>query len=699
MKRHIRTKLMQAFLGISVTSMVIAGVAAGITLMNIHNVALDSNTAIGQNAADSSEKSLIGQAVLNMKDLSGVKAELIESSLQDTADNLREIRSYINYMYTHQDEFKPVHYTVASEVPAGQLSLQWCLASEAISFPAVEKEIFLHGNMKRLYSSVMGINPNVSTFYFSSESGISVGFDASPEGKPPYYDGRDANWYKNARDTGGLNISDTYQDAFGRGLTISMSLPCYGENHTFVGVVGLDILIEDLNEDAQKTTVLEDGYAMLIGAGKKIISAPGLTEDNQNDLTAFLGSSANHIYDQMQKDPNGVSLTELNGKTIYVVWASIPLTDWNYVLMVPYDNIVAPAKDSKDAIHALSDATAEDMQQQMTVGTLVFAALFLLIVLVVVYISMRLSKAITKPISTLNDEIRQVGQGDLEYVSTIKTGDEIEELSLSFETMTQELGSYIQNLARVTADKERIATELSVATHIQASMLPCIFPPYPDVDAFDIFATMRPAKEVGGDFYDFFLLDNDHLGVVMADVSGKGVPAALFMVIAKTLIKNHAQSGEALGTIFASVNAQLCENNDMGMFVTAFMGILEFSTGKFTFVNAGHNPPLIRRAGQGYEYLKTRAGFVLAGMEGMKYREQEITLRPGDRIYLYTDGVTEATDLNEELFGEDRLVEALDQTDSISLPEMLPYIQKKIDDFTTGAEQFDDITMLVVELK
>jgi sigma-B regulation protein RsbU (phosphoserine phosphatase) len=299
----------------------------------------------------------------------------------------------------------------------------------------------------------------------------------------------------------------------------------------------------------------------------------------------------------------------------------------------------------------------------------------------------------------LTEEVKQVGGGELEYVQTIHTGDEIEELSQSFGLMTRELKDYMNNLAKVTADKERIATELNVATQIQASMLPCIFPPFPEVQAFDIYATMQPAKEVGGDFYDFFLVDNDHFAVVVADVSGKGVPAALFMVIAKTLIKTHVQNGEEPHTAITAVNAQLCETNDMGMFVTAFMGILEISTGRFTFVNAGHNPPVIRRNGASYEYLKARAGFVLAGMEGMKYKPQETSFKSGDRLYLYTDGVTEAVNKENELFGEERLVQVLNKTDDMSCMEMLPFIKNEIDTFADGAEQFDDITMLVLDIK
>lgn len=279
-------------------------------------------------------------------------------------------------------------------------------------------------------------------------------------------------------------------------------------------------------------------------------------------------------------------------------------------------------------------------------------------------------------------------------VPPIRTGDEVELLADSFRKMEEDMISYIREFMKATAEKERIGAELNVATQIQADMLPRIFPAFPERQEFEVYATMNPAKEVGGDFYDFFLVDDDHLAVVIADVSGKGVPAALFMVIAKTLIKNHAQNRETPGEVFTQTNAQLCEGNDAGLFVTAWMGVLEISTGKFVYVNAGHNPPLLKRAGGQYEWLKSRPGFVLAGMEGIRYRENTLELMPGDTLYLYTDGVTEATSSAQELYGEERLQAALNEASELPVSQLLPRIKNCIDTFVGDAEQFDDITML-----
>ena len=205
---------------------------------------------------------------------------------------------------------------------------------------------------------------------------------------------------------------------------------------------------------------------------------------------------------------------------------------------------------------------------------------------------------------------------------------------------------------------------------------------------------MTPAKEVGGDFYDFFMVDQDHLAFVIADVSGKGVPAALFMVIAKTLLKNHAQKGEQPSEVFEQTNNQLCENNKEGMFVTAWMGILQISTGKLTYVNAGHNLPVIKGADGVFKYMQCHPGFVLAGMEDMPYQQGELQLEKGDSIYLYTDGVTESINVKEELFGEERLEEVLNRHSGDAPEDILKAVKESMDAFVGEAEQFDDITML-----
>jgi len=240
----------------------------------------------------------------------------------------------------------------------------------------------------------------------------------------------------------------------------------------------------------------------------------------------------------------------------------------------------------------------------------------------------------------------------------------------------------------------RIDGELTLATEIQSSMLPKIFPAFPSNDNFDIYATMKPAKEVGGDFYDFFLLDENHVAIVIADVSGKGIPAALFMAIAKTLIKNTLYENDVEDTL-SKVNNSLCEGNDIGLFVTAWIGVMDLVTGKLTYANAGHNNPVVKTNNE-FKYLTCAPGFVLAGLPNFNYRSSSIYLKPGDEIFLYTDGVTEDTDINNELFGENRLLDYLNEHKNLTIKDQLDNLNEELKVFAKGREQFDDITMLAL---
>lgn len=275
---------------------------------------------------------------------------------------------------------------------------------------------------------------------------------------------------------------------------------------------------------------------------------------------------------------------------------------------------------------------------------------------------------------------------------------EINLLGSAIEKVEKDTLSYIDNLTVVTAEKERIGTELALATQIQASMLPNIFPPFPERKEFDIFASMTPAKEVGGDFYDFFLLDDDHLGLVMADVSGKGIPAALFMMMTKILLQNYAMMGGTPAEVLQRLNETICKNNENDMFVTVWFGILTISEGKLAAANAGHEYPVIQRAWGEFEILKDKHGFVIGGMEGVRYREYELELSKGDTLFLYTDGVPEATNASEEMFGTERMLKALNGQKEADTKELLSNVKDAVEAFVGEAPQFDDLTMLGIRL-
>lgn len=415
------------------------------------------------------------------------------------------------------------------------------------------------------------------------------------------------------------------------------------------------------------------------------------TENNDRDLIAELGDETgeDEVYDIVLE----IYLTGNIGNNAVITNTEYGWLASAYVPVYTSDGSIAAVMGSDISMdRILYDIWVQTIQQ-----------LLMAVVIIALFMSLLLfftRRQILRPIVSLSHHMRDFdsGEGNLREFEALNTGDELQTMAESYNRMVGDIRLYIDNLALVTADRERIATELDVATKIQASMLPCIFPAFPNRADFDIYASMLPAKEVGGDFYDFFLTDENTLAVVIADVSGKGVPAALFMVIAKTLIKNNAQNGKPPKEVFETVNDLLCENNDAGMFVTAFMGILDIPTGRFTYVSAGHNPPLIKRAGGFYEWLPTKPCFILAGIEDMTYEQDEITLNKGDMLYMYTDGVTEATNRQYALFTEPKLLEVANKYKSNEIKDFLTNIKNEIDLFSDGAEQADDITMLILKI-
>ena len=314
----------------------------------------------------------------------------------------------------------------------------------------------------------------------------------------------------------------------------------------------------------------------------------------------------------------------------------------------------------------------------------VFGMLF-----IVVYFLIK--KLVVDNMAKINRSLAKITSGNLDTVVDVRTNEE-------FASLSDDINSTVLTLKRYIAEAAaRIDKELEFAKTIQHSAIPTVFPPYPGHSEFDIYAAMDTAKEVGGDFYDFYFVGENKLGFLIADVSGKGIPAAMFMMTAKTIIKGYAESGKSVDEVFTIANEKLCESNEAGMFVTAWFGVLDLLTGKVEFVNAGHNPPLVRRKDSTFDYLKSKPSFVIAGMEGMKYRRNEFFLSPGDEIYLYTDGVTEATDSENRLYGEERLVRFLNTLHGLSGEEICHAVKADVADFVGDAPQFDDITMLYLK--
>lgn len=331
----------------------------------------------------------------------------------------------------------------------------------------------------------------------------------------------------------------------------------------------------------------------------------------------------------------------------------------------------------------------------------VIAVLIVLAGLVILVQGLYLNMTLIEPLQKITNEARRFAVENIrageKLTQSINNKDEIGMLAASVDQMEERINDYVEDLTRITAEKERIGAELELAARIQESALPNKFPAFPDRSEFDIYASMSPAKEVGGDFYDFYLVDDTHLAVAIADVAGKGIPAALFMMVTKLIIMNYVKAGLSPAEAFEAANDQINAKDHEDMFVTVWLGILDLETGIMTASNAGHEYPILKKPDGDFEVLKDPHGFVLGGMDGIVFKNYEIEMPKGSKLFVFTDGLAEAQTADNELFGTARITQALNSCKDGSPKEIIDNVAEATDEFVAGVDQFDDLTMLCVE--
>ena len=588
------------------------------------------------------------------------------------------------------------------EIYSGNVEVKYNMSDELIftisddvNYNDIKNELTMLGGIQSILKSVKRENMP-GNIYYSTESGITI-FDDYYENynNLKEIDARSKDWYKNAVESKDIYWSEAYIDTTTGNRVLTCAMPVCDVNNNVKGVVSIDIfvdkflaeIINDVGDVDEYIFMMNKDGTFLIGSEQK--NANGLLDEEQ----------VKQIYNYIISNIGNPVIIEDK------YMASGIITDRSNLFigaLIPVEALSEHANNVGDRILATNAKILDSMNSKANVLIVFSAVIFVFSIIVSIIISDKLTRSIVKPISTLSEGAKKIGEGNLYYKIKINTNDELSDLADSFNNMTGELNKYIKELTAVMLDKERLETELDVAKRIQVSMLPTKFPPFPDHKEFDIIASMSPAKKVGGDFYDFFFVDEEHLAFDIADVSGKGVPAALFMGKAKALIKDSLKFiGDPSKALFV-VNNQLCEDNDEGMFVTAFAGVLNIKTGELVYANAGHNPPLVySKENEQYEYIKPKANFILAAMSNVKYKNESITLKKGERIFCYTDGVTEAMDISNSLYSEDRLLKTLnsEEVKNKSIQEVLEYVKNDIDKFSSGVQQADDITMLSIELK
>ena len=695
-KKTIRQSIQKMALQVSIAALVVTIAVGVVSMLNIKKRVISDSARLGESAAENSAGILKEQIESNLLTITESKAEYASSQFGRLAGYVRQYASYLHYLYLNEEQYNPVEVLPPDNKNAGKLVLMRDFANDNIRLLDVKDEIGLLGNVEPMFASAMSVDGDIiTTIYLGTESGVMISYDKySDSGESQgNYNFFESSWYTQAKEAETLIFTDTYLDGYGRGETISCAAPFYDAADDFAGVVSMDVLISDINDSVIAMDHVNGAYAFLLDTNGKVIAAPGDFRDTVgNNIVTDDNARLHGIADQILSGKSGIAATD----QAYYAYAPIEGIDWILGVYFPTSVITEKTDNITAVISENTSDTAQSIQNSILLAITIFVAGFIIIVIGVYFISKVFADRVVQPLQILQKDVQMISEGNLEHRAKIIQDDEIGELANAFNNMSASLQEYIKNLSSVMAEKERIGAELNVATQIQADMLPSIFPAFPEREEFDIYATMQPAKEVGGDFYDFFLIDDDHLAVVIADVSGKGVPAALFMVIAKTLLKNRAQMGDSPAKVLEVVNNQLCENNKAEMFVTVWFGVMQISTGKIVAANAGHEKPIIRKADGEFEIFKDKHGFVMGGMEGMKYKEYELEIEKGGCLFVYTDGVPEATSSDSELFGMERLVQVLNEEKDAPLPDILKSVKGSIDKFVKDAPQFDDITMLAL---
>lgn len=693
----ITAKLLVLVLAITLGTLVTVSVMSYKELLNTTTYLSGENANLGLTASSQSKQALLSQSEEYLVKITNAQAESTNNILAGISTKVTEMSQYMTSLYKNPDNFIGRDLPLPDQTEMDVLTSKYMLAPGVEMTDRLHDELLLVSNAEYAFRPVLSNDSLLDNVYLGTVSGISYRF--SPYNNyDPTYEPRERIWFKAGQATQDRPVwIDTYLDNYGI-LCITCAQAFFDANDSFAGVVAIDITLGRVVDEIMNLKIGETGYAFILDSNMSFIAHPEHPAMDENFTLATTAAPENFAEVGYVSDTDsGLVMLRLDGEDCYLAFATLNETGWKICICIDVDEIVEPANATKAEIDGATDIAQENIQQTLSDVIAQYVIIFAAIGIVVIVIAFAISGTISRPILKLVGIAREIGNGNLDVKAPVVSNDEVGELARSFNSMTDDLKAYIDRLTTVTADKERIEAELDVATHIQESMLPNIFPLFSDKNEFSISASMQPAKEVGGDFYDFFMVDERHLAIVMADVSGKGVPAALFMVIGKTLINDHTQPGRSLSDVFTEVNHILYDSNSEGMFITAFEGVLDLDTGDFDYVNAGHEIPFIKRNGQDFEEYKIRSGFVLAGMDGMKYKAGHLKLEPGDRLFQYTDGVTEATSASMELFGMERLKQSLNAHKELSPEELLPAIKKDIDVFVGDAPQFDDISMLCLD--
>ncbi|WP_297964513.1 SpoIIE family protein phosphatase [uncultured Anaerovibrio sp.] len=699
------------------------------SLWGLHNAqqeAMDNGLEMGEAAGQSMEQITGELAQKRLLSQAQEKANYVDREMFTIKEDTEYVAAMMERILAHPEYRKPIQVKdpQGQVINSGEVYLYY---SPSIRSPEdmnnLAHEVNTVSTITDTLENMVGFYRNYQgSFLVASKNGYMFCADVLMDGVKQVtfpkdyfttYDPSERSWYKFGEEAGRATVTEMYYDTNGY-PAVGYVVP-YRNNGEFYGIVAFNFSLSSLYQAIKNKGMNTEGINfVLTNEGKVVLSSEttgALTASlENNDLRQSSEPTLAAQAEKMVAGEKGMSTVTVDGTEYYLAYAPIPSIGWSVGNLMKASEVVAPAQASRGVVLAQAETFALAMGSffQENLGRM--AASLLVILIVLPLVSKLVARKFVQPIVRLTDGVGEIAKGNLDKQLDIQTGDELQELAASINHMTGELKKYMANLAQVTADKEHIATELSLGQGIQAGMLPKLFPKYTENSGIELYATMEAAKSVGGDFYDFYPLDKDHIAVTMADVAGKGIPAALFMVISKTILKNNALAlinanpVEEIdwSEVLRLTNQQLVENNDELMFVTVFFGVLNTRTGAFSYVNGGHKTPLVGRSVDGHMHWSPipvdRKSYVVGIFDKALYRVKKTYLKAGDILFFYTDGVTGAINNDGEFYSINRLLSSLEHIggDGVSVKDLLKTLTADIFQFTDGEVQYDDISMLGV---
>ena len=706
-KKDIRSRLIRLVLVGGVCTFVILSLISLLSIMITWQIMNLRGEDLRNSTSEYVENFSKLQSLAHIKRFTRTKAIQMEQMFESSVGDVSTIVETMNLIMTNPQNYSPkiLPSTRDRAIRIAEPFIHYSSSLKEIS-DEVRRDIQLESNIKNtLFEVSQYYDESDATLYVASKNDYMIMVDIEHGEKfVPLNDNFMNNfivtqrtWYKKAETEDKLIFTDLYSSSDGH-YSLTIAKPYY-QSGNFAGVVGIGLAVDSLNEMVIDTVSNETDINFVVNNQGEII----MSSDEKGFFspgTMEFKNQFNEIAEKMIAGESGVNEIKIGKKEYFIAYAPINITNWSFVSLIAKESIMTPVQEAKYNIVSQMNDFKENLGQIFLILIAISTVILILLLIALFKFGIKHSNLFVKPILDLSNEVREIASGNFDKKIEIQTGDEIESLAQCFNSMTSELKNYMKNLTKQTAEKERIATELNVARDIQQSMLPKNFKC--GEGKYNICASMNAAKSVGGDFYDFYSLDENHLMITIADVSGKGVPAALFMARSKTILKNLAllmNDPDNLSEIMNKANQQLCQDNEEMMFVTVFIAMIDLNSGKIIYVNGGHNPPMIYHEGQ-FEYLKMNENCVLGMMDEINFVQQEINLSEGDIIYLYTDGVTEAMDVDNNQYGEEKLSNCLNGLSNKNIPlnEILQEVKKDLSKHVKEAEQSDDITMLAVRL-